>query len=129
MEREVGWCYPLFCVCFIRLCVVFPFLLVLCSLGMLQYSGTCRCSFIFLSGDSHCLFHAFHPLTISWQYITIDLSLIHLFVAFSGDIVVADTENHRIQIFSDNGNFKSKFGTKGCKIDQVGRGLIFRAEH
>ena len=35
-----------------------------------------------------------------------------------GDIAVVDTENHRIQIFHENGSFKSKFGSKGCKVDQ-----------
>ena len=35
-----------------------------------------------------------------------------------GEIAVVDTENHRIQIFNENGSFKSKFGSKGCKVDQ-----------
>jgi len=42
-----------------------------------------------------------------------------LFIFFSGDIIIADTENHRIQIFNIEGNFKSKFGCKGCKPDQI----------
>lgn len=33
--------------------------------------------------------------------------------------MIADTENHRIQIFTMEGNFKSKFGCKGCKPDQI----------
>ncbi|ESO92030.1 hypothetical protein LOTGIDRAFT_67442, partial [Lottia gigantea] len=32
-----------------------------------------------------------------------------------GDIVVADTENHRIQIFNSDGLFKFNFGTKGSE--------------
>ncbi|CAL1543044.1 unnamed protein product, partial [Lymnaea stagnalis] len=36
-----------------------------------------------------------------------------------GDLVIADTENHRVQIFSPDGNFKSKFGEKGSKPDQL----------
>ncbi|XP_061175919.1 E3 ubiquitin-protein ligase TRIM71-like [Saccostrea echinata] len=39
-------------------------------------------------------------------------------VTLTGDIAVVDTENHRIQIFHENGSFKSKFGSKGCKVDQ-----------
>lgn len=39
-------------------------------------------------------------------------------VTLTGDIAVVDTENHRIQIFNENGSFKSKFGSKGCKVDQ-----------
>ena len=35
-----------------------------------------------------------------------------------GEIAVVDTENHRIQIFNENGSFRSKFGSKGCKVDQ-----------
>ena len=35
-----------------------------------------------------------------------------------GEIAVVDTENHRIQIFNENGSFKSNFGSKGCKVDQ-----------
>jgi DNA-binding beta-propeller fold protein YncE len=30
-----------------------------------------------------------------------------------GQIVVADTDNHRVQIFSSDGEFISKFGSKG----------------
>ncbi|XP_025083180.1 tripartite motif-containing protein 2-like isoform X2 [Pomacea canaliculata] len=40
-------------------------------------------------------------------------------VTKSGDIVVADTENHRIQIFSPDGAFKLKFGRKGPNPDQL----------
>lgn len=40
------------------------------------------------------------------------------YLTFVGDIAVVDTENHRIQIFNENGSFKSKFGSKGCKVDQ-----------
>ncbi|KAK7092868.1 tripartite motif-containing protein 2-like [Littorina saxatilis] len=40
-------------------------------------------------------------------------------VTKSGDIVVADTENHRIQIFSPEGVFKFKFGTKGPNPEQL----------
>lgn len=38
---------------------------------------------------------------------------------FPGDIIIADTENHRIQIFSPEGVFKYKFGTKGPNSDQL----------
>ena len=34
---------------------------------------------------------------------------------FSGDIVVADSENHRIQIFGSEGTFKHKFGSRGTE--------------
>ena len=34
-------------------------------------------------------------------------------------MVVADTENHRIQLFGPDGNFKSKFGEKGTKPEQL----------
>ncbi|KAK3106181.1 hypothetical protein FSP39_014420 [Pinctada imbricata] len=40
-------------------------------------------------------------------------------VTKTGDIAVADTENHRIQVFTENGTFKHKFGSKGSKINQV----------
>ncbi|VDI15082.1 tripartite motif-containing protein 2/3 [Mytilus galloprovincialis] len=40
-------------------------------------------------------------------------------VSKAGDIIIADTENHRIQIFTTEGVFKSKFGCKGCKPDQI----------
>ncbi|XP_033731891.1 tripartite motif-containing protein 3-like isoform X1 [Pecten maximus] len=40
-------------------------------------------------------------------------------VTKSGDIVIADTDNHRIQIFTSEGIFKSNFGTRGCKVDQI----------
>ncbi|XP_067687559.1 tripartite motif-containing protein 2-like [Haliotis asinina] len=40
-------------------------------------------------------------------------------VTKAGDIVVADTENHRIQIFSPEGVFKFKFGVKGSKPEQM----------
>ena len=31
------------------------------------------------------------------------------------DMAIVDTENHRIQIFDENGSFKSKFGSKDVK--------------
>ncbi|KAH9503123.1 hypothetical protein Btru_070000 [Bulinus truncatus] len=37
----------------------------------------------------------------------------------SGDVIVADTENHRIQIFNPEGVFKFKFGEKGSKPTQL----------
>lgn len=37
----------------------------------------------------------------------------------SGEIVVADSENHRIQIFTREGVLKFKFGTKGSKPEQI----------
>ncbi|XP_064644365.1 E3 ubiquitin-protein ligase TRIM71-like [Lineus longissimus] len=37
----------------------------------------------------------------------------------TGDIIVADTENHRIQIFTDDGLFKLKFGQKGPDQDKL----------
>ncbi|KAK6182241.1 hypothetical protein SNE40_009969 [Patella caerulea] len=40
-------------------------------------------------------------------------------VTKSGDVVVADTENHRIQIFNSDGLFKYKFGTKGSELNQL----------
>lgn len=43
----------------------------------------------------------------------------YFFLSLSGDLVVADTENHRVQIFTPDGNFKAKFGEKGSKPDQL----------
>ncbi|XP_076437346.1 uncharacterized protein LOC143276619 [Babylonia areolata] len=40
-------------------------------------------------------------------------------VTKSGDIIVADTENHRIQIFSPEGVFKFQFGGKGPNPEQL----------
>ncbi|XP_005112994.1 tripartite motif-containing protein 2-like [Aplysia californica] len=37
----------------------------------------------------------------------------------AGDLVVADTENHRVQLFSPDGAFKLKFGEKGTKPEQL----------
>ncbi|KAI8778531.1 tripartite motif-containing protein 2-like [Biomphalaria glabrata] len=37
----------------------------------------------------------------------------------SGDVIIADTENHRVQIFNFDGVFKSKFGSKGSKPSQL----------
>jgi DNA-binding beta-propeller fold protein YncE len=34
-------------------------------------------------------------------------------VTLNGNIIVADRDNHRIQIFSSDGRFISKFGSKG----------------
>lgn len=39
--------------------------------------------------------------------------------SFTGDLVVADSENHRIQIFSCDGMFRAKFGSKGANPDQL----------
>ena len=39
-------------------------------------------------------------------------------VAPNGDIVVADTENHRIQVFDSSGTFKLKFGSFGTDLGQ-----------
>ena len=40
-------------------------------------------------------------------------SLTCSFLLTSGDIVLADSENHRIQIFGSEGTFKHKFGSRG----------------
>ncbi|XP_014783460.1 tripartite motif-containing protein 2 [Octopus bimaculoides] len=40
-------------------------------------------------------------------------------VTKSGDIVVADSENHRVQIFTSEGILKVKFGSKGIRPDQI----------
>ncbi|KAK3582054.1 hypothetical protein CHS0354_025660 [Potamilus streckersoni] len=42
-----------------------------------------------------------------------------LTVTLDGDIVVADTMNHRIQIFNESGVFKKKFGVKGSGKTQL----------
>lgn len=36
-----------------------------------------------------------------------------------GDVVVADTENHRIQIFGSEGTFKHKFGSRGTELNDL----------
>jgi len=38
-----------------------------------------------------------------------------------GNIIVADSKNHRIQIFQPNGNFLCKFGTHGSAPGQLDR--------
>jgi hypothetical protein len=35
----------------------------------------------------------------------------------SGEVAVADTSNHRVQIFDSEGNYKRQFGTKGQEAD------------
>jgi DNA-binding beta-propeller fold protein YncE len=35
----------------------------------------------------------------------------------SGEVAVADGENHRVQIFDRDGKYKRKFGTKGTEVD------------
>lgn len=59
----------------------------------------------------------FRCLCIHDGYISNNNDNIHFLL--SDDIVIADTENHRIQIFSSEGNFKFKFGTKGNKPEQI----------
>jgi hypothetical protein len=42
----------------------------------------------------------------------------------SGDIIVADSHNHRVQVFDYQGNFKFKFGQMGDANGQVCYELI-----
>lgn len=43
------------------------------------------------------------------------------------DIVVADTNNHRIQVFQKTGDFKYQFGIPGNKHDEKG-GFVERCK-
>ena len=40
-------------------------------------------------------------------------------VSCEGNIIVADRDNHRIQIFTCDGKFLHKFGCKGCSDGQL----------
>lgn len=42
-----------------------------------------------------------------------------VFNLLSGDVIVCDTENHRIQIFGSEGTFKHKFGTRGTDPENL----------
>ena len=54
-----------------------------------------------------------------YVYYTTDIYIYFYFFIFPGDIVIADTDNHRIQIFSSDGVFRFKFGSKGSKPEQI----------
>ena len=57
------------------------------------------------------------------------LSLPHHVVMHGGDVVVADRENSRVQVFSTDGNFKSAFHAHRAVALASANGQLYVAEH